>query len=67
MSPVPRYDIFKLYKDGTVMWIGASENMRGIVLYALKEPVDPNVRFTVFDQLTGEVKSYKSSELQKVM
>jgi hypothetical protein len=64
MSPTPRYDIFKLRKDGTAMWIGASENMRGIVYYALKEPVEPDVRFTIFDQLTGEVKKYKANEIQ---
>jgi hypothetical protein len=66
MSRTPRYDIFKLHKDGSIMWIGASENMRGIVLYALKEPVDPDIRFTIFDQLTGEVKNYKANEIQKL-
>jgi hypothetical protein len=67
MSLTPRYDVFKLCEDGTHVWIGAFENMRGIVLCALKEPVDPDVRFKLFDQLTGEVKNYKAGEIQKVV
>jgi len=44
-----------------------TDDMRGIVLCALKEPVDPDVRFKLFDQLTGEVKNYKAGEIQKVV
>ena len=55
MRPIPRYDIFKLSKDGSVMWVGASENLRGIVMYAMKQPIEP-------DQLRGDLLADKKIE-----
>jgi hypothetical protein len=60
---IPRFDIFKIYKNGEVLWLGAADEFQEVIRHALKQPVESEIRFCLFDQRTGEVQYYRPADL----
>ena len=59
----PRFEIFKIYKNGDVLWLGAADEFQKVIRHALKQPVEPEIRFCLFDQQSGSVQYYRPDDL----
>lgn len=45
-----RFDVFRLYKDRSVLWLGAVDELAEVKRIVFEQPVDDGSMLTVFDQ-----------------
>ena len=60
-----RFDVFRLYKDHSVLWLGAANELVELKQMVFAQPVEDGSMFTVFDQRTGRVLKMSPGELQQ--
>ena len=63
---IPRFDIFRIDKDGTLFWIGAADDVAEAQRLVTRQPSPGSRDFILFDLRTGAKKVMKSGELQQL-
>jgi hypothetical protein len=61
-----RFDVFRLYKDRSVLWLGAVNELAEVKRIVFEQPVEDGGMVTVFDQRTGRVLKMSPGELQQL-
>ena len=61
-----RFDVFRLYKDHSVLWLGAVNELAEVKRIVFEQPVDDGSMLTVLDQRTGRVLKMSPGELQQL-
>ncbi len=56
-----RYDIFKFYKDGSVLWLGVADSIEDAQKCVAEQPLTENSKICLRDQLTGAMKTWSPS------
>ena len=59
-----RFDVFKFYKDGSVLWLGMAEDLEEAQKCAARLPAEDNCKICLRDQHTGNMQTYSNAELQ---
>jgi hypothetical protein len=59
-----RFDVFKLYKDGSVLWLGTAEDLEEAKKRVLPQIEEDGCKFCVRDQKTGGSLTYLPSDLR---
>ena len=62
---IPRFDIFRVDKDGGLLWIGTADNVAEAQKLVNQQPAGSR-DFILFDLRTGAKKVMKSGELQQL-
>ena len=61
-----RFDVFRSYKDRSVLWLGAVNELAEVKRIVFEQPVEDGGMVTVFDQRTGRVLKMSPGELQQL-
>jgi hypothetical protein len=61
-----RFDVFRLYKDRSVLWLGAVNELAEVKRIVFEQPVEDGGMVTGFDQRTGRVLKMSPGELQQL-
>ena len=61
-----RFDVFRLQKDRSVLWLGAANELAEIKRMVFEQPFEDDSMLTVFDQRTGRVLKMSSGELRQL-
>jgi hypothetical protein len=62
---IPRFDIFRIDKDGGLCWIGAVDDVTEAQKLVTKQPSAGSRDFTRFDLRTGAKQAIKSGDFQQ--
>lgn len=61
-----RFDVFSLYKDHSVLWLGAANELAELKRVVFEHPIEDGSMLTVFDQRTGRVLKMSPGDLQQL-
>jgi hypothetical protein len=62
---IPRFDIFRIEKDGGLFWIGTAADVAEAQRLVIKQPSTSSREFVLFDLKTGAKKAMNSEDLQQ--
>jgi hypothetical protein len=62
---IPRFDIFRIEKDGGLFWIGTADDVAEAQKLVTKQPSPGSRDFILFDLKTGDRKTMNSGDLQQ--
>ena len=60
-----RFDVFRSYKDRSVLWLGAVNELAEVKRIVFEQPVEDGGMVSVFEQRTGRLKM-SPGELQQL-
>jgi hypothetical protein len=61
---IPRFDIFRIEKNGGLFWIGTADDVAEAQKLVTKQPSAGSRDFVLFDLKTGDKKAMNSGDLQ---